>query len=308
MGKLDGIVRGFYSVKRILKRRTPEMLMAAGVVGIGYGTYKVIKDAHTDGKIKEEHEKALQEIKDKNLPEKERRDAVVRTYIHTGLEYGKHYAIGVGSIAAGTGAVLGAAGIFKGRLKKVSAELVGVTTTLGQYRDRWKEKVGKEEEDRVFRGLETRDISRRELDENGNEVETHETVNVRHKDNVLPHEYFFTENQFAYCVSSGGLAMNGTQLEHIRQNLTEHKFKKRGFITEGEILDALGYKGPKTKESYDFFGRVYRKDVPIDNQQIFTWTYENIVTVRKDGTERYEDVIVIRINCEDNIMEKRFGR
>lgn len=143
-----------------LKKYSPEILVGAGVVSIVSGVVLCCRATLKANDVLDRHEEEMNTIDEaietgsENYTEQDIHCDKALVYIHTVERFTKIYAPGVALTTLGIGCMLGSYGILKKRNVALMAAYDALQTTFTEYRNRVKEKLGEEEERRIYHGVE----------------------------------------------------------------------------------------------------------------------------------------------------------
>lgn len=294
----NSLSRGLHKVGFKLKQNAPAILKGLGVASIGYGAYRLIKDSPKMEPVLEEAKQSMEHIhsrveNDENYTRKERVTDTLRVYGKAAVGTAKAVGPGLASIGVGTGCLLEASHIVEKDNKSLKAFVATQTAEIARIREAAKEKLGGEEAEKLFNGIQTKEYEKTETDENGNEVVTRETKEVLDQKYLPSGLYIYDETQFAYYRNDPWNYVQ-TELMDMRTKL-ERKWIKRGWISKGEILEFLGYTGPLPSSLFDEIKK-YDPYISLDDRPLFHFTRQDVEVVYKNGHPGVEERIVIDLN------------
>lgn len=227
----------------LLKKHSPEILMAVGVVGIVTSAVMACKATlKVDGVLAEADEKIAKIAKATELPEEQysskdaQKDLVVvkvQTAVNFVKLYGPSVALGVVSI----GCLLGAHGIIKKRNLALVAAYKAIEQSFTDYRKRVAAEFGEDKERQLKNGVRTIKVT--EMNEKGKTIT--KTVEVLDPNTKSQYARFFDEacSQWDKCPE-----YNLTFIKH-QQSYANDLLNVRGHIFLNEVYDMLGI--PRSK-------------------------------------------------------------
>lgn len=168
--KITEIAKGVFNAA---KRKSPEILLSAGVVGIVVTVVTACRATLKVNEVLDEHKETMEKIR--NYPESEKYSEADRkkdttiTYIQTGFKLAKLYALSVGCGALTVTAFLAGHNIMRKRNVALSAAYTAVSKAFNEYRERVKKKFGDEVEKDILLGIEEVEVEEKVVDEKGKE-------------------------------------------------------------------------------------------------------------------------------------------
>ena len=291
-----------------LKKRSPEILVVFGVVGIVTSAVMACKATTKIGDILEESKTQMDAIRkysddadmaEKYTPEDAKKDTVV-VYIQTGVKLVKLYAPAVALGVLSLASILASNNILRKRYTAVAAAYSAVDRGFKEYRNRVIERFGEKVDHELKHNIKAVEIEETTTDENGKEKKTKKTIDVVDDgpDGYSPYAKFFDEASRCWEKDSD---YNLMFLRSVQATANE-KLKANGFLFLNEVYDALDI--PKTKAG-QIVGWVYDPDNPDhigDNYVDFGIMDVNRVKNR-DFVNGYERAILLDFNVDGNILD-----
>lgn len=163
-----------------VKKASPELLLAGGVVCIIGGTVMACKATKKATKVLEEHNQNLDDIQEReelsNDPDEElelytdseKKHDKIRVYTHTAGELVKTYAPSIAVIGLGVALIFTSHGIMRKRNATLIAAYNVLDASFRKYRGRVVEEYGKEKDKEFCLGARKQDVNYIEMDEDGN--------------------------------------------------------------------------------------------------------------------------------------------
>lgn len=140
-----------------LKKRSPELLMAAGVGAIVTSGVLLVKATMKVQPILDDHEERLSDAKSALITptysDSDLNRDVTKVYVRTGLNLAKHYGPSVTVGTAGVVALLASNGILRRRNVALAAAFQAAEAGFRDYRDRVSEEIGEEREEQIYQGV-----------------------------------------------------------------------------------------------------------------------------------------------------------
>ena len=230
-----------------LKKHTPEILTGTAILSGGAAfVLGILKADDVKTKIKE-HKERLEEIhSDIEMMEEtgepllpaERRRLVASEFGKTAFEVAKVLAIPIGLELVSIGAMTANYIDNKKRYTAVSTLLSATTAAYELYRKRVADKIGEDEEKKLYFGIEEKEIEEVEIDEKGKE----KVVKKKIKDYNLsdPYSIVWEAGTSKYFNTYETNVLRYTFLEGVQREAND-KLISKGFLTLAEVFDLLGY-------------------------------------------------------------------
>lgn len=232
-----------------LKAASPEIMLGLGIVGvIGAGYLACKATLKSQAVIEETHEMiddAEIDAVDRRLPEKYRKKAIFKVYVHQTAKMARIYAPAMAVGAASLALIIGSHSILNRRYLGVTAAYKAVEEAYRAYRKKVANMIGEEEEKDLYLGRERRDDIPVETNDpnNGDPVISATSgVVVNPKYNVSPYARFFDERSSQWEKNA---EFNNIFLRS-QQNYANNLLRARGHLFLNEVYDMLDI--PRTQE------------------------------------------------------------
>ena len=247
-----------------LDKRSPEILMAIGVVSfvgaVGSAIYSTLKaDVILEDHVKRlERVKAVEdgeEITDEKtgevivFDEAKKKKVVAINYVKTGAKYAKLYAPTIIFTGVGITCILSSFGILKKRNAALAMSLSAVRTAFDEYRGRVVRDLGSDMDEHFLYDTveEVREIE--ETDENGKKHKKKEKVTVPTKGSIYDqlvdpsHDDYSKNSTNSYLAMRSHLLMANSMLRskghlYLNRILEEFRFPETDALQAGVIYDA----------------------------------------------------------------------
>lgn len=301
------VTRSLNKVVFKLKKHSPELLVVAGVVGIGASAVMACKATLKVNEVIDEAKDSIDKIHevvegDYHLSDGEEytqevanRDLAI-VYIQTGWKlvklYGPAVALGVASI----GCMIGSNQILRKRNVALAAAYTAVDSSFKEYRNRLIERFGKDLDRELRFNVKAKEIEERVVDEEGNETVVAKTVEVVDPNAI--HDIYSK----VFCEGSLGWTRNA-ELNKLflvkQQRALNDKLKAQGILTLNEVYEALGY----DRTSYgQIAGWVWTEDSSIGDNFVDFGLFDIYNEKACDFVNGYERSFIIDFNCIGNIL------
>ena len=239
-------------LKLKLAKRSPEILMVAGVVAIVGGVVAACKSTLKVEEVLDNHKDKLDEIKelpsqvnpveDVEYPAEVQKADIAKLYLRTGLEFAKLYAIPIGLTTGGILALLTASRQYKKRYLGAVAAYNGVAEAFKQYRQRVIEDRGVDKDHEYLYGKGTKKtIEKKTVNDKGDEVYS------KGQAVIMDNGELVTLSDYAQFFAHG-ISTQWDPNEYYNRTFINGKmkwwnniFRDRGHVFLNEVLDDLGF-------------------------------------------------------------------
>ena len=273
---LNNLNRTFNRAGLKLKKHSPEILVATGIVTGISAAVMACKATTKASTIIEESKLAIDKIHetDEKLkagevvkyetangtvveykPEDVKQDLTI-TYTQTGLKLAKTYAPAIAMGALSITCILAGHNIMKKRNAGLAAAYVALDTSFKEYRGRVIERFGKELDRELKFNIKAQEVEETVVNEDGTEQTITKTVNV-----VDPNQF----SEYARIWDDGNIGWDKNP-EYNRmflarqQSYLNDKLRTKGHLFLNEVYDALGFN--RTKAG-NVVGWIYDEKNPV---------------------------------------------
>ena len=275
---LSTVSRNVHKVGFIFKKHSPEILMAAGIVGVVTSAVMACKATTKLSGILEESKKEIDQIheyveangySEKYTEEDSKKDLVI-SYTKMSMKLVKVYApsviLGLLSITS----ILASNNIIRKRNMALAAAYAAIDSNFKDYRNRVVERFGKELDRELKYNIKPKEIEETIIDEEGNEVVVKKTVNNAEVN--LPSEYAKVFDELSSCWKKD-TDYNLTFLRRI-QDQANDKLRLRGHLFLNEVYDMLDI--PRTKAGA-IVGWIYDPNRENSDSYVDFGLYDNLI-------------------------------
>ncbi len=304
---INSVARTFHKAGFQLKKHSPEILVATGVISTIAGVAMACKATLKVNEVVDEaknnidiiHESTEVGLTPGNVPysaEDSKKDLAI-VYTQTGLKLAKLYAPAAIALTAGVGCMLASHGIMHKRNAALAAAYTVVDKSFKEYRGRVAEKFGKDIEKELKYGLKTEEVEMKVVDENGKEKTVKETVTTSVLDQYSEYAKFFDDGCKGWDKDAeyNKAFLRGTQM------WANDLLAARGYVFLNEIYDALGI--PRTKAG-QVVGWTYDPKNPNVDSYIDFGMYDIWKEGARDFVNGREKTILLDFNVEGYILDK----
>ena len=305
---VNKITRTFHKVGFKLKKHSPEILVAAGVIGTVTSavmackatlkvndvideTKETIEDIHYcigKGLKTADGEEYTQEVANKEL---------TIVYIQTGWKFAKLYGPAVLLGVASIGCMVGSNKILRKRNIALGAAFTAMDKSFKEYRGRVIEKFGKDLDRELRFNTKAKQIEETVVDENGKESTVTKTVEI--VDPNVTHSIY----SVVFCEGNTGWTKNA-ELNKVfllqQQNYANDKLRLNGVLTLNEVYDMIG--APRTAYG-QLAGWVYTEDSSVGDNFVDFGIFDINSEKKCDFINGIERSIILDFNCIGNILD-----
>ena len=270
----------------------PEFMVVGGIVGISVATYMLLKKADQASDILDEHKDRTDEIRDNASDEKTRKRQMAKAYAKTAKDFAKTYGPAVTLYAASCASILGGHNIVRKRYASAAAAYKVLETSFDEYRDRVKTAYGEEAERDIRHGVERKDITVTEVQEDGTEKEK----------KVKGAKVVSTPSKYAKFFDEGSPNWEKNPEYNLmflkaQQNYVNDLLQIRGYVFLNEVYRLLGI--PETSEG-QLVGWVKGNGDDYIDFGIYDYYNEK----HRDFVNGYENVVLLDFNVDGIIFDK----
>lgn len=310
---MDSMSRKLHMAGLHLKKHSPEILLATGVVGTVVSAVMackastkvqdILEAAKTDievihksvenGSIVEVNEEGNKVIR--SCSEEDSKKYLTAVYLKTGVEFIKLYApavtLGMTSIAC----ILASHNIIHKRNVALTAAYATIDKNFKDYRNRVVERFGKDLDRELRFNVKSKEVEEIVVDEDGNEKVVKSTVNVPGIDQHSDYARCFDE----YCTGWRNDAEYNKSFLRQMEAWANNKLQTQGFLYLNDVYEMLGF--PKTKMG-QVVGWIYGDKSTGDGYVDFGM-YEFEKEEKRDFYNAREKSIWLDFNIDGNIWK-----
>ena len=232
-----------------LQKRSPEILVAVGVVGVVVSAVMACKATTKASEVVEATNDTLAEIHDaaengvtkagKDYSAEDEKKDLTIAYVHAGVMYAKLYGpavvMGIGSIAC----ILASHRILKKRNIALAAAYTTLDKSFKEYRGRVIERFGEQVEKELRYNIKAQEVETTVIDEKGKEKKVKEVKNVAaagwDPENYSPYARFFDETNRAWMKDP---EQTRFYLKALQAQAND-RLKARGHLFLNEVYEML---------------------------------------------------------------------
>lgn len=285
-----------------LRKHSPELLIAAGVVGTVVSTVLACKATTKLSTILDESKGNIETIhkceNDKEMEERysqedAKKDLAI-VYIQTGVKIAKLYAPAVVLGTISIAGIVASNNILRKRNVTLAAAYATVDKSFKEYRSRVVERFGDDVDKELRYNIKAKKIEEMIKDpESGKEKKSKTTVNVA-APTVDDYARFFDKTCRHYEENMNYNLM----LLRSQQQLANDKLVADGFLFLSDVYDMLGITRTKMSQSV---GWIYKPDGNSNGDNFVDFGVMVVKRETEDGG--YEDAILMNFNVDGPILD-----
>lgn len=300
------LTRAFNKVGFSIKKHSPEILMATGVVGVVAGTVMACKATTKLSDILDESKDQVEKVHmvaedekyaDQYSAEDAQKDLTI-IYTQTAVKVAKLYAPAVLVGVASIGCMLYSHRILSKRNVALAAAYATVDKTFKKYRDDVVERFGEKVDKELRYGIKAKEVDTTVVDENGEEQTVTETVEV----SDIPSNQYSDYAKFFDCGNPYWEKDAEYNLMFLKrqEQYANDKLKANGYLFLNDVYESIGI--PKTKAG-QVVGWVYDENNPIGDNYVDFGIYDLHKEAARDFVNGYEKTILLDFNVDGNIWD-----
>lgn len=287
-----------------LKKYSPEILVATGVVGVVASTVMACKATTKIDEVLAETKENLEKTKnhveehgysEKYTEEDHKKDLTI-FYAKGGLELVKLYAPAVAVGTLSITAILSGHHILRKRNVALAAAYATVDKGFKEYRNRVIERFGEELDHELKYNIKAKEMEEIVKNEDGTERIEKKTVNVADPNTWSDYARFFDES----CAGWTKDPEYNLMFLKDQQRYANDLLKTKGHLFLNEVYDMLGL--PRTKAG-QVVGWIYDEKHPVGDNFVDFGIYDLYNEKKRDFVNGYERTILLDFNVDGDILE-----
>lgn len=299
--------RAFHKVGFKLKKHSPEILVATGIVGGVASAIMACKATLKVDEVLDKHEQKVEKIhtavetgvvpatgKEYTVEDSKKDLAIV--YVQTGVDFAKLYgpAVIIGGLSIA--AVLTGHNLMRKRYIATAAAYAAVDKGFKEYRGRVIERFGEALDKELKYGIKAEEYDEIVVNEDGTE-----TVIKKNTEVINPYNY----SPYAKCFDVGCTGWTKDPEYNLmflrdQERFANDKLKTNGTLLLNEVYDMLGI--PRTKAGM-VVGWVYDEKNPVGDNYVDFGIFDIDKPKNRDFVNGYERSIWLDFNVDGNIYE-----
>ena len=301
---MKGVTRTLYKTSLKLKKHSPDILIAGGVVGVVASTVMACRATTKASAIVEDAKKQIDtihevldtpEMSDKYTEEDSKKDLAI-VYIQTGVKFAKLYAPSVALGVLSIGCILTSHKILRKRNIALAAAYATIDKSFKQYRGRVIERFGENLDHELRHNIKAVEIEEVVTNEDGTETIVKKTAAVVNPNEISEYARMFDDGCTGWEKNA---EMNLVFLKH-QQAHANNLLQERGYVFLNEVYDMLGI--PKTAAG-QIVGWAYDETNPDCDNFIDFGIYDLYDERKRAFVNGYERSILLDFNVTGNVLE-----
>lgn len=295
-----------------LKKHSPEIMVAAGIVGVVTSAVMACKATTKVDSILDEKEKQLEPIRDakeklENGVELKCEDGDLYTeddvkkdttivYTQTGIKFIRLYAPSVALGILSITSILVGHKILRKRNLALAAAYTAIDKSFKDYRGRVVERFGKELDRELKYNIKSKEVEEVVVDEKtGEEKIVKKTIDVADPSEYSDYARFFEDG----CTGWSKDPEFNLMFLKNQQSYANDLLKSRGHLFLNEVYDLLGI--PRTKAG-NVVGWIYDEEHPVGDNFVDFGIYDINKPKNRDFVNGYERTILLDFNVDGDIL------
>lgn len=309
---INTLTRAFYKTVFQVKKHSPEILIATGIVGVTASTVLACRATTKTGAIIEEAKAKIDgvhqvlespELKARyvekygeEFDDKASKKELAAIYVKTGLDFAKLYGpsvlLGVASIAC----ILTSHRIIRGRNVALAAAYATIDRGFKDYRGRVIERFGKELDRELRYDIKSKEIEEVVVNEDGTKQTVTKTVNT-----IEPARY----SGYARCFDETCAGWTRNAEENLWFLLQQQSFATKKLQTEGYLFlnDVYEMLGMQKSAAGQQIGWIYDEKNPVGDNYVDFGIHDLHDEAKRLFVNGYEKSIWIDPNVDGYILD-----
>lgn len=308
------VSRGINSLGFELKRKSPELLLSTGIIGVVCSGVMACRKTLELPEVVSRHNSTLELIKENAVEAEDGttvettkgvvkvEEAVMQVQTHFCLEVAKLYAAPIALGALSLAAIVGSHCIMSKRYTRAMAAYITVTEAFRGYRERVKDRVGDDIERKIRFNIKDEETEEEIVNEKGKVKKVKKTAEVVDPEMMLDDFTAFYTSFTAPREWSASMLLNRQKVEQVAKWSSE-KLKREGKLFINDVLRDLGIEG---RPSGQFVGWVYDEANPIGDNYVNIELEE--CAFKNPETGINEPGFILEFNADGNIIDKCFRK
>lgn len=301
---MNNVTRTFNKVGFKFKKHSPEILVAAGVVGVVASGVMACKATTKLSGILEEHKEQTNQINNyveehghtSEYNEEDQKKDLAIVYTQTGVKVAKLYAPAIILGAVSITAIVASNRILNRRNAALAAAYTVVDKGFKEYRGRVIERFGKELDRELRYNIKAKEVEEIVANEDGTETVVKDTVEVATINTYSDYARFFDDG----CIGWDKDPEFNLMFLRRQQDMANEKLRSTGYLFLNEVYDMLGI--PRTKAG-QCVGWVYDEKNPVGDNYVDFGIYNTHNEANRNFVNGYERTILLDFNVDGNILD-----
>lgn len=303
------LTKVFNKVGFQLKKHSPEIFMAVGVVGVVASTIMACKATTKVSAILDETKDTLDiihtgvekgEINGVEYTAEDGQKDTVATYVQTGIKFAKLYGPSVVLGGLSLASIITSNQIIRRRCAGLAAAYATVDQSFKDYRGRVTDRFGEEVEREIRYGVNKKEIQETVVNEDGSETtvtKTISTIDPKVAVNCSPYAKLF--DQASRCWEKD--PEYNLMFLKAEQNYANDLLKSRGYLFLNEVYRRLDI--PETQTG-QVVGWIYDEEHPVGDNYVDFGLFDPTSERARMFVNGYENCILLDFNVDGNIWDR----
>ena len=286
-----------------VKKHSPEILVAAGIIG-GVTSAVMACKATTKANaiLADMHEKMdniheVSKMENVDYTEQDLKKDTTIVYAQTGLKFAKLYGPSVALGALSITSILVGHNILRKRNLALAAAYTVVDKGFKEYRKRVVDRFGNEIDKELRYNIKAREVEETVIDEKtGKEKTVKKTVNVADPNTYSDYAKFFTDG----CAGWSKDPEKNLFFLKRQQDYANEVLKAKGYLFLNDVYEMIGI--PRTKAG-QVVGWIYDEKNPIGDNFVDFGIYDTHKESNQRFVNGYERTILLDFNVDGNILD-----
>ena len=301
---MNNVSRTIHKVGFKFKKHSPEILVAAGVVGIVTSGVMACKATLKVNEVLDKTREDLDKIHDaedkgvtpagKSYDENDVKKDLTIVYVQTGVKLAKLYAPAIAVGALSIAGIVASNRILRKRNLALAAAYATVDRGFKEYRGRVIERFGKELDRELKYNIKAEEVEKVEKDENGNEKVVKRQVNTATINERSSTSRIFDET----CPNWEKNAEYNNMFLRQTESWANRKLQENGYLFLNDVYDMLGF---QRSQEGQILGWIYDPKDPTCNNYV-SFGIDDIHDEQKRlFVNGYERSIILDFNTDGDI-------
>lgn len=285
-----------------IKKSSPEILVAAGVIGTVASAVLACRATTKVSTILKESKENIESIhqcmdnpdmKEKYTADDSKKDLAI-VYAQTGVKLAKLYGPAIILGAVSLTSIVASNNILRKRNAALAAAYATIDKSYKEYRSRVVERFGKDIDRELRYNIKAKEIEETVVNEKGKEKTVKKTVNTVMPGDASDYAKYFT-NANPYWENSEEYV---EMFFRAQQNYANDLLRSNGYITLNQVYDMLGM---KTNKAGMVVGWVYNPENAVGDNYVEFDVHP--VHLQRENGEGFDLAYIVDFNVDGNIYE-----
>lgn len=290
-----------------IKKYSPEILVAAGVVGVITSGVMACKATLKVNEVVEQSKKDIDTIHESaekgytpaglEYSQEDAKKDLTIAYVQTGVKFAKLYGPSVVLGALSITSIVASNHILRKRNVALAAAYTAVDKGFKEYRKRVVERFGKEIDRELRYNIKAKEVEETVMNEDGTDSTEKKVINVMGPNDYSPYSIVFDDGNPGWNKDPEKTKFFLIQ----QQNWANEKLQSQGHLFLNEVYDMLG--APRTAYGNEV-GWIYDENNPIGDNYVDFGLFDIHRQKAREFINGYERVVVLDFNVDGRILDK----